>query len=409
MTLKRRLLLTVFTTSFSGTLLQRGAYFYTHQVLGFSQAQNLWLALLIGITYVVGASASHPLSARFGERRTLLSVLLSLISIHVLIASVPSAPLLVVALASIGLLQGAMWPIFESYMSAGETPRNLGRILSRYNMTWALSVPLSLALAGVIIASGSPRLLFVAAAALFSLVANSCRAFPAQPAHLEADHVERPDAAALNSYRPLLTASRLAMLLSYALMYVLAPLMPEIMKGVGLDTASAARAASLLDVARLACFIGLFAWSGWHSRKLPIFLAIAALPVGFALVLLSSTLVPVVIGEVLFGAAAGLLYTAALYYAQVVQNASVDAGGAHEALIGLGYALGPGAGLIGTALAHGAGPGSAGYAEGMSTATLPLVAICSCAALWQLLRRRPEPPPPRESRHVGDGDDSAAI
>jgi hypothetical protein len=304
----------------------------------------------------------------------------------VLIASVPSAPLLVAALASIGFLQGSMWPIFESYMSAGETPRSLGRTLSRYNMTWALSVPLSLALAGLIIASGSPRLLFVAAAALFGLVALSCREFPRNPAHLEADHVERPNAAVLDSYRPLLSASRLAMLLSYALMYVLAPLMPEIMKGIGLDTASAARAASLLDVARFACFVALFTFSGWHSRKLPIFVAIAALPVGFALVLLGPSLAPVIVGEVLFGAAAGLLYTSALYYAQIVQNASVDAGGAHEALIGLGYALGPGAGLIGTALAQGAGPGSAGYTQGMSIATLPLVAVCSCAALWQLVR-----------------------
>ncbi|MEI9949304.1 MAG: MFS transporter [Pseudomonadota bacterium] len=386
MTHKLRILITVFTTSFSGTLLQRGGYFYTHQVLGFSQAQNLCLALLVGVTYIIGATASHPLSARLGERRTLLSVLLALVSLHLLLASVPGAALLVVALALIAFLQGSMWPIFESYMSAGETPRNLGRILSRYNISWALSVPLSLALAGLIIASGSPRLLFVVAALLFAGVALSCRAFPREPAHLEANHAERPNAALLGSYRGLLRASRLAMLLSYTLMYVLAPLMPEIMKGVGLDTASAARAASLLDVARLGCFLVLFAWNGWHGRKLPILAAIAALPVGFALVLLGPSIVPVVAGEVLFGAAAGFLYTAALYYAQVVQNASVDAGGAHEALIGLGYALGPGAGLIGTALAHGAGPGSAGYMQGMSIATLPLVAVCSCAALWQLLR-----------------------
>ncbi|HEY3255661.1 MAG TPA: MFS transporter [Polyangiaceae bacterium] len=391
MTLKLRVLLTVFTSSFAGTLLQRGAYFYTHQVLGFSQAQNLWLALLVGVTYIAGATASHPLSGRLGERRTLLSVLLAMVSVYLLIAAVPAAALLVVALALIAFLQGAMWPIFETYMSAGETPRNLGRVLSRYNISWALSVPLSLAAAGLLIASGAPRLLFVTAAALFGWVAFACRAFPRAPAHLEADHAERPNAALLHSYRALLSASRLAMLLSYALMYVLAPLMPEIMTGIGLDTASAARAASLLDVARLSCFVALFAWSGWHSRKLPILLAVAALPVGFGLVLLGSGIAPVIAGEVLFGAAAGLLYTAALYYAQVVQNASVDAGGAHEALIGLGYALGPGAGLIGTALAHGAGPGSAGYMQGMSIATLPLVALCSCAALWQLVRGGRQP------------------
>jgi MFS transporter len=389
-TLKRRLLLTVFATSFAGTLLQRGAYFYTHQVLGFSQAQNLWLALLVGVTYIAGATASHPLSARLGERRTLLGAVAALVSVHVLIASVASATLLVAALALIGLLQGAMWPLFESYMSAGETPRSLGRTLSLYNITWALSVPLSLVFAGFIIASGSPRLLFVAAAALFALVTYSCRGLPKRPAHLAAEHAERPNAALLGSYRGLLSAARLAMLLSYALMYVLAPLAPEIMKGIGFRTASAARAASLLDAARLSCFVALFTFRGWHGRRLLILLAILALPVGFALVLLGSSIAPVIAGEVLFGAAAAFLYTAALYYAQVVQNASVDAGGAHEALIGLGYVLGPGAGLIGTALAHGAGPGNAAYAQGMSLATLPLVAACSCAAVWQLVRSGPQ-------------------
>lgn len=384
MTLKWLLLITVFISSFSGTLLQRGGYFYTHQVLGFTQAQNLWLALLIGVIYVVGASASHPLSERLGERRTLRGILGVLVFVHLGLAFVTSPALLVAALAFIGLLQGAMWPIFESYMSAGETPRNLGRVLSRYNISWALSVPLSLALSGYIIASGAPRLLFVTAAALFALVALGGRVFPEEPAHLAADHAERPDAALLTHYRALLRAARVAMLLSYALMYVLAPMMPDIMRGVGLDTASAARAASLLDVARFACFVGLFVFSRWHGRQLPIVLSIAALPIGFALVLFGSNIPLVIAGEVLFGAAAGLLYTAALYYAQVVQNASVDAGGAHEALIGVGYALGPIAGLVGTALAQGAGPGSPGYVQGMSVATLPLVAVGSCAALWQL-------------------------
>ena len=119
MTLKRRILLTVFTTSFSGTLLQRGAYFYTHEVLGFSQAQNLWLALLVGVIYIAGASVSHPLSARLGERRTLFALLFALVCVHLIVAVLPAAALLVVALAVIACLLGAVWPIFESYMSAG--------------------------------------------------------------------------------------------------------------------------------------------------------------------------------------------------------------------------------------------------------------------------------------------------
>ncbi len=387
MTHKRQILINVFVTSFSATLLQRGAYFFTHDVYGFSQAQNLWLALLVGITYIAGATSSHPLATRFGERRTLLAVLLALAAAHVILACLGGALVFVVAFAVIAMIQGAMWPIFESYMSAGEAPRSLGRALSRYNISWALSVPASLAVAGPLIASGTPRLLFVVAAALYAVIARLSSNFPARPAHLAEGHVDRPDALTLQRYRPLLLCARFAMLGSYTLLYVLAPLMPEIMKRIGFNTAAAARASSLLDVARLTCFVALFAYSGWHGRKLPLLLAIAALPLGFALVLFGPSVASVIPGELLFGAAAGFLYTAALYYAQVVQNASVDAGGAHEALIGLGYALGPSAGLIGTALAQNAAQGSAPYIRGMTIATLPLIAASSLASLWPLIRR----------------------
>lgn len=386
MNLKRRIIASVFAASFAASLLQRGGYFFTHEVLGFSQAQNLLLALLVGITYVVGATSSHRLATRFGERRTLLRVLISVSVINLVVAYFSASWLLVLALATIAALQGVMWPIFESYMSAGETPQNLGRVLGRYNIGWALAVAPSLAVSGALIASGSPRRLFLLAALLFGLVYWSCRAFPAQPPHLAAGHAARPDFQTLKLYRGLLRASRFAMLGSYTLLYVLAPLMPEIMKHLGFSTGGAARASSLIDVARLSCFVGLFAYRGWHGRKAPIALAIVALPLGFSLVLFGASVGVVVGGELLFGAGAGFLYTASLYYAQVVQNASVDAGGAHEALIGLGYALGPSAGLIGTALAHGAGPGSPAYVRGMTVATLPLIAACSIAALWPLLR-----------------------
>ncbi len=388
MTLKTRIVLSAFTASFAAVLLQRGLYFFTHDLLGFSQAQNLWFALLFGVAYVGGASASHSVAARLGERRALLAVLTLLAAVHVALACFPSALVLCVAFALMALLQGAMWPIFESYMSAGETPESLGPALSRYNIAWALSVPPALAVAGPLIASGSPRWLFVLAAALYGLIWFSCRSFPAQPTHLDIGHAARPDSAVLTRFRGLLLAARFAMLESYLLLFLLAPLMPEIMKSVGFGTAAAARASSLLDVARLSCFVGLFAYSGWHGKQKPIAFAIASLPLGFGLVLFGQSVAVVVAGELLFGAAAGFLYTAALYYAQVVQNASVDAGGAHEALIGLGYALGPGAGLVGTALAGGAGPGSAAYVRGMSVATAPLIVVCSAAALWPLLRRR---------------------
>jgi len=386
MSLKSRVLLNTFAASFAATLLQRGAYFFTHDVLAFTQAQNLWFALMFGVVYVAGASASHPVSARLGERRTLVGVIAGLALAHFLIAANPTAAMITVVFAVIGVLQGMMWPLFESYMSAGETPEKLGRALGRYNICWALSVPPSLALAGPLIASGKPWLLFVVAATVNAAVALSCLAFPHHPPHLEASHSSRPDALALARVRPLLLSARFAMLESYLLLLLLAPLMPEIMTRVGFGVAAATRASSLLDVARLACFLGLFLYAAWHNRKAPLAFAAIALPVGFFLVLFGNTATLVLSGEILFGLAAGFLYTAALYYAQLVQNASVDAGGAHEALIGVGYALGPSAGLIGTALAHGAGPGTTDYVHGMTIAILPLIALCTAGALYVLVK-----------------------
>ncbi|HEY1534981.1 MAG TPA: MFS transporter [Polyangiaceae bacterium] len=388
MTSKRRVIVNAFFASFAGTLLQRGVYFFTHDILGFTQAQNLWLALLVGITYIAGATSSHKLATRFGERRALLGILLALALAHALLAGFSSAVLLVPAIAAIAAIQGAMWPLFESYMSAGETPQSLAPALTRYNISWALSVPASLALAGPLIASGSPRSLFVVATALYVGVAVSCSRFPSKPVHLDAGHADRPDERTLVSYRALLLSARFAMIGGYALMYVLAPLMPEIMKHVGFGIAAAARASGLIDVARLACFVSLFAYSGWHGKKLALLVAVCAMPLGFVLTLFGPSIAAVVPGELLFGGSMGFLYTAALYYAQVVENASVDAGGAHEALIGLGYALGPSAGLIGSALAHGDGPGSPGYVRGMAIATAPLIVACVVGALRPLLRAR---------------------
>ena len=52
-------------------------------------------------------------------------------------------------------------------------------------------------------------------------------------------------------------------------------------------------------------------------------------------------------GLIAIGIGHGLLYYSALYYAMRLERADVDAGGMHEALIGVGYVVGPGAALAG--------------------------------------------------------------
>ena len=110
----------------------------------------------------------------------------------------------------------------------------------------------------------------------------------------------------------------------------------------------------------------------------------------------------VLAGEVLFGAALGMVYTSALYYAMVLKSAAVDAGGGHEAIIGSGFVLGPAAQLAGIALMPLLDSRMLGTLAGVG----PLVLVCGVGAAWGVLRARsvlfappgqaPREDPPRE-------------
>jgi predicted MFS family arabinose efflux permease len=372
-----------FVESFSTIVLERGIYFYSHERLHFTQNENLWLALGFGVFYIAGALASHRLARGLGERRALGACLGALLALHIAITWVPSGPMLVVGFALVGLLEGAKWPVVESYVAAGLGPREQLRAIGRFNLSWALAVPLALGLSGPLMALGGPRALF-GITVLLNLVALALLpSLPRVAAHLEDSHPERPEPALLARYRRLLVSSRWSMLSSYALLFLLAPLMPGVFERLGRNVAEATLWASCLDAVRLLTFTLLGLWPAWRGRLAPLVVNAIGLPVGFAAVLFGSSLGIVVLGEVLFGVLSGITYFAALYYAMVVKNAAVDAGGAHEGLIGVGFALGPLVGLVGNALAQAGGS----YLSGISFGVAPLLLACLWGAFWPLLQR----------------------
>jgi MFS family permease len=184
---------------------------------------------------------------------------------------------------------------------------------------------------------------------------------------------------------------------SYALLYVLAPLMPSLLAQLALPVTLATPVASVVDAARVVTFGALGAISGWHGKRAPLWLTLLALPTGFFLILFGNSLPLVIAGEIVFGVAAGFSYTAALYYALVSENASVDAGGAHESLIGIGIGLGPLSGLAGQLLvgvrlpfadARGAGLGPF---VALALTTLPVLCVCVLGSLRSLFRRPGRP------------------
>jgi hypothetical protein len=376
--LEVRLLAITFVESIGTVLLERGLYFFTHERLQFSERQNLLIAFLFGVVYVIGALGSHRTAARFGEKRVLIGALVGLLVLHSLLVLAPSAIAITSSFVAIGLLQGLKWPIVESFFGAGLTPRELVRSLGRFNVCWAVAVPIGVAGSGPLIGSGRPELFFGAAALLNVLALGFSRKLPQSPLHLELDHPERPDPAELARYGALLVSARFTLLLSYTLMFLLAPLMPALFSALGLGVRSATLAASALDVVRVVCFGLLGAFIGWRSRWSPLVWSNLCLLGGFTLILWGSELGLVLAGELLFGLGAGIAYTAALYYALVVKNAAVDAGGAHEGLIGVGFALGPLCGLAGNMLKEREIGGAVGA---LLIALGPICCLCIAGAL----------------------------
>jgi len=93
--------------------------------------------------------------------------------------------------------------------------------------------------------------------------------------------------------------------------------------------------------ARLGAFLALWRWSGWHYRFGWLLSSYLLLIASFAGLLLAPYLWAVVLAEIVFGWAIGLIYYSSLFYSMDASEAKGVHGGVHEAAIGLGIFTGP--------------------------------------------------------------------
>ena len=388
-----RVLVVTFLESFATIAVERGVYFYAHEHLRFSDARRLWLALVFGLMYVAGALMSHRLAARGREKTLLLITVVAQIAVHGGLAVWTWPVVLFVGKAALGWLNGLKWPVIESYVTAGRNAAETSRAVGRFNVTWGSTVPLSLLVVGPVI-DRWPVGLFVLAGAMNA--ASLCLVFglAASPPYLPHDHPDQPTGPQRARFGVLLVSSRWLMLAGYALMWVLAAVLPRVFSDLGCHVRWSPALSGIMDAVRLAAFLTLGVWAGWHGRLSPLVLALLGLSGGFFLAIFAPDLaagrgeavglICVLTGEVLFGAAIGTVYTSALYYAMVVKSAAVDAGGGHEAMIGSGFALGPGAELVGIALV----PVLHSHIVGTLAGVGPLILLCAVGAAWGVIRSR---------------------
>jgi hypothetical protein len=342
--------------SVSGGVFSTGVFFLTREHYRFSPAENLALALCIGAAYALAARSAGGISARLsalGGRRV---IALSL-ALWGLVAALPAlVPGRTVIWASAVLgagVSGLVWPVVESYLGGGRHGADLRSALGRFNLTWTLCTAFPLLIFGWLTELHPLGLLLLCAAMNLAAIV-ALRGLPARP---PASHPEHAAEAVGAEYPALLVASRWLLPLAYLLSSTLAPVLPHRLAELGTPV-PASLVAAIWMVARFGTLAIMTAAPFWHGRWGTLVAGGGALMLGVALTLLGDSLGLVALGLTLFGVGMGLTYFCAIYYSLAVGHAAVEAGGDFEALIGVGYILGPVVGLCGRALPVGMSAGT---------------------------------------------------
>ncbi|QDU34173.1 Major Facilitator Superfamily protein [Poriferisphaera corsica] len=378
---KQHIFFIAFTESLAAIFLERGFYFYASDVLAYSSLNNLWLAFCFGIVYAIGALFSHGITKKIDERSVLLISFTGLIFFTIMLAFTSSMLGIFLCFSMIGLFTGIKWPVVEAYVGAGNSGKEMFKTVGHFNITWAAAAPIALILTGFLVGSSSPLLFFVAAIVTHFISIIFCLKLVNKPRQLSVEIHETTIKNRVERYTLLLRASRASMILSYILLFLLAPLLPSVFLRLGYSVEFSAGMSGFLDITRVVSFVILGGLTIWHGRSSPLFLMIIILPVGFLLILMSDNLMMIILGEILFGLASGLIYFGALYYALSIKNAAVDAGGAHESIIGAGFAIGPLVGIIGRNLSS-----SNDDNTGIILCIIPIIIISTCIAMFYLYR-----------------------
>jgi len=346
--------LNAFGTSFYFSYL----FFYMQARFGFGDLQNLMLSALNGFVYMGGSWLGGRMAQRFGYLRALkfgfgLMTIMLLLGVG---AGTASSHVMVMVVWTFGLC--FTWPSLEALVSDGEPPASLPRTIGIYNVTWAAGSALAYFIGGTLLEKLGLDSLFLVPAALLVVklaillwVAARTAALPHSSekerefARLAAAATPRPTDRA----RLFLRLAWLANPFAYMAINTVLAVIPGLAKRHDLSPMFAGFFCSVWFFARLGAFLGLWLWPAWHYRFRWFVAAYLLLIASFVTILLAPVLWPVIVAQVTFGLATGLIYYSSLYYSMDVGETKGEHGGIHEAAIGAGIFGGP---AMGAAALH---------------------------------------------------------
>ena len=380
-------------------LVSNGIFFIAKETFGFSKAQCFGLGVAYGVTYIPAAMGVGPLvrrlqSGRGTSHRRLLVLIMAGMGVACLLpllsrtlatrGSAPAAWSLWALMLLYAGLSGMLWPMVESYLSGGRRGKVLRSSTGRFNITWSAALVLAMLLIAPYTRQGAVEAL--AALGVLHWLSSIVLVFftPSPAAHEHADDEPHPPV-----YSEQLAIFRWVLATAYLVLNALLPYIAVVADTLGLSATGAVVLGATWPSARVAAFVFMERWHGWHGRRSMPWICCGILLGGFGLVVLLPVLLPanlalagVILGLAVFGASMGVIYAATLYYMMSVGAAQVEAGGSFETLIGLGYLVGPLSGLGAVWWWAGKASGS-GYVE---TTMLALVSLLMFGGVGMALR-----------------------
>lgn len=336
-------------------------FFLLRDRFHFGPLGNLSASALGGLVYVIAAWAGGRFAQRFGyftALKTGFGGLVVCLTLGVLLPVLPAALLVYVGWTATICFT---WPTLEALVSDGVSDRILPRNIGIYNVVWSAGSALMYFVGGTLYETlGTDSIFWLPALIhaglcliVLGLGKNPIQTAPA-PSPPAAPHAL--DTCAFPqpiSPHTFLRMVWLAIPFSYIGITTVVAIVPALAKTLGLSTAQAGLFCSIWMFVRVATFVALWHWTGWHYRFRWLVGAFVGLTAGFSLLLLSTNLCLLVGAQVIFGASIGLIYYSSLFYSMDIGETKGEHGGLHEAMIGAGVCLGPAVGALSLCLAPG--------------------------------------------------------
>ena len=348
-------------------------YFFMQTAFGFGNEANLALAGFNGLIYMAGSFWAGKFAQRFGYFTSLLwgfAIAIAALTVGAWV-NCASGQTAVMAIMVLGMC--FTWPALEALVSDGEPPAGVQQMIGIYNVVWAGTAAFASFTGGAMLDKLGLKSLFWVPVAIQMLQLgltiwlkrkargfDGCSVLAGMPlaestqAQVRAGSNARPTSAdcnprPLDETRTFLTMAWVANPFAYIAINTLVAVIPAMARKFGLSTMAAGFCCSIWCFARLGAFWGLWHWSGWHYRFRWLLAAYLALAFTFATLVLAPNLAALLLAQIIFGCAVGLIYYSSLFYSMNRTENRGQHGGIHEAAIGLGNFAGP---TVGAASLH---------------------------------------------------------